>query len=676
MKIAISKLTTADLNAVDVLMKRNSGTLGFLTRETLREGFIKKGGALGAKTDNGQLVGYLLFYANNPNYFRIVQLCVLEDCRKQGIAKRLIEALKESVTTQKIIRLRCRRDFPANHIWPQLGFKALDEKEGRSKEGHRLTLWELTLALDEQLELFQAKISDEILDVIIDAQIFFHFKKPDSAETKPSRALLSDFLVDSLNFWITAELFNEIDRNEDPDQREKSRDRARRFLPVKPEPRSVANFEKILGQIFSNKSKRSSQESDVKHLAIAAASNVKIFITRDQAILRKAKKIADLTGLQVLSPAQLIIQIHELSERQSYTTERIAGLDLWQRLTSNDLAAFSYNSFLNHQERQRQFKGKLEPFLVNPNRYECQLLQSGEKKEVVAIRVLSRDSSKILTAPLVRLAHSANQLQFGRFLIADTVSRAISENMDMVKFNSLNLAPRLVTDLLEMGFTECKDSFVRFCFSRCLEHTEVLSAIDELCPESIDNYHNMSDYDLERHCSPLSLAVNQNHFLIPIKPSYAMSLVDIKQSSGDLFGGKTSVLIRWDHVYYRTKNRHRMLTPPARILWYVSGNQKQIVAVSHLDEVEIDTPKSLFKKFKKFGILDWNDIYKMCGGNIEKEIMALKFSHTFPFRKPILLNEMKTVFAEDGVGLWLQSPLKIPVEIFQKLFQLGYPDKS
>lgn len=674
MKIAISKLTTADFDAVDALMKRNSGTLGFLTREALLEGFIKKGGALGAKADNGQLVGYLLFYKDNPKYFRIVQLCVLEDCREQGIAKRLVEALKESVTTQKIVRLSCRRNFPANGIWPQLGFVAIGEKQGRSKEGHPLTLWCLTLALDEQLELFQERTSDETLDVIIDAQIFFHFDKPDNAETKPSKALLSDFLVDSLNLWITPELFNEIDRNDDPDQREKSRDRARRFLQINPEPRSVVNFEKILGQIFSTK--RPSQESDVKQLAMAAASNVKIFITRDQALLRKAKKITTLTGLQVLSPAQLIIQIHELSERQSYTPERIAGLDLWQRMTSNDLASFPYNSFLNLQERKGQFREKLEPFLVNPNRYECQLLQSGEEEEMIAIRVLSRDSSKILTAPLVRLAHSANQLRFGRFLIADTISRAISENMDMVKFNSLNLTPSLVTDLLEMGFTECKDSFVRFCFSRCLERTEVLSAIDKLCPESIDNYHNMSDYDLERHCSPLSLVVNQKHFLIPIVPSYAISLVDRKQSSGDLFGGKTSVLIRWDHVYYRAKNRHKMLAPPARILWYVSGNQKQIVAISHLDEVETGAPKNLFNKFKKSGILNWDKIYKMCDGDVSKEIMALKFSHTFPLRKPILLKKIKTVFAEDGVGLWIQSPSEIPVEIFQKLFQLGYPDKS
>lgn len=172
MQITISKLTSADLNAVDTLMKRNSRTLDFLTKKALLEGFLNKEGALGAKTDDGQLRGYLLYYAAYP-HFRIAQLCVSEDFRKKGIAKQLLEALKNSATTQKNVKLNCRRDFPANNIWPKLGFVALDEKPRRSREGHLLTLWRLPLAKDDQLSLFQANMSEETLDVIIDAQIFF-----------------------------------------------------------------------------------------------------------------------------------------------------------------------------------------------------------------------------------------------------------------------------------------------------------------------------------------------------------------------------------------------------------------------------------------------------------------------------------------------------------------------
>ena len=73
-----------------------------------------------------------------------------------------------------------------------------------------MTSWQLTLVPDVQLQIFQAKTSADALDIIIDAQIFFDFDEPDSDKAMPSKALLSDFLVDSLDLWITDELLNEI----------------------------------------------------------------------------------------------------------------------------------------------------------------------------------------------------------------------------------------------------------------------------------------------------------------------------------------------------------------------------------------------------------------------------------------------------------------------------------
>ena len=70
----------------------------------------------------------------------------------------------------------------------------------------------------------------------------------------------------------------------------------------------------------------------------------------------------------------------------------------------------------------------------------------------------------------------------------------------------------------------------------------------------------------------------------------------------------------------------------------------------------VDKPKRLFAKFKKYGILEWRDLYKMCGSDPEKEIMALSFPHTFPFRKPVSLQALRAVYQEEGVGLGLQSP--------------------
>ena len=671
MNITISKLPSADIHEVDELMKRNSKTLGFLPLKALCD-FFKREGVLGAKTSDGQLIGYLL-YAAYPDYYRITQLCVSEDLRNQNIAKQLVDALKETVTSQKIIRLSCRRDFPAHKMWPKLGFVPLDEKPGRSAAGHPLTHWCLTLAPDDQLSLFQAKTSAGGLDVVIDAQIFFDFDEAESDKTKPSKALFNDFSADALNLWITDELFVEIDRARNSSRRRKSRERAHSFPKKEYSPQAMEHFEEVLGKILPNNNPN--QKSDVRHLAKTAASDVDIFVTRDQNLLRKSKKISELTNLRVLSPTDLIIELHELSEKQSYVSKRVSGVGLkWERLASASLASLPLPSFLNHRETKGKFREKLDSLLVSPDHNECEILRSGD--DILAIRALTYDSDGILTVPLARVAHSADRLLFGRFLIANTIYKAMERNLGMVKFEASALTSSLVPDLLDIGFTRCSDGFVRFCFPCCLSHEGVLSAISDLCTESTNNYRGMSDIELERHCSPLSLASEQSYFLVPIKPGYAMSLIDSLQSADDLFGGKASVLLRWDHVYYRSKTRHNMLKSPARILWYESGVERRIVAVSHLDAVEIDTPKALFKKFKKFGILKWEDIFQMCKGDPLKEIMVLEFSHTFSFQKPISLDAMRTVYKEDGDHLTLQSPSRIPMERFQKLFRLGYPEQA
>ncbi|MDE0156902.1 MAG: GNAT family N-acetyltransferase [Gammaproteobacteria bacterium] len=675
MTISIRKLTIADLNAVDELMKRHSRTLGFLPREALRN-YLEKENTFGAKTNDGKLIGYLL-QAAHPDYFRIAQLCVAEEFNRKGIARQLIDELKNSATTQKDIRLRCRNDFPAHEMWPRLGFTAIDEQPGRSKDRLLLTLWRLTLAPDDQLGLFQAKTSDESLDVVIDAQIFFDFDEADSDKSRPSKALLSDFLVDDLRILRTDELLNEIAREKDSEQRKKSRKKAHEFQRIEYDPKQAEHFAGILETLLP--SNNPSQESDIKQLAQTAASEVKIFVTRDQKLLKKSEELADRISLQVVSPTELIIRLHELSEQQSYAPTRIFGFELrWQRISSEEVANFPYSVFLNQGERQGVFREKLGALLAKPDHHETECLQSKDRN--VAIRALTRETNKALNVPMLRMAQSIDDPQlFRRFAIADTIANAVEDNLDVVKIDPSTITPGLEADLLEMGFVKCNDNFVRFCFSRSLTRTEVLSEIQELFPALALRYQNMPDQELQRHCSPLDLKeAEQNHFLIPIRSGYAKSLFDRRQAAIDMFVQNPGVLLRWDNVYYRAKSNQHMLRAPARILWYESGTEAgQIVAVSCLDAVEIDTAKNLFRKFKKFGVLEWRDVFDICEGDPFKEIMVLKFSHTFLFRGPVSLNMMRTVSAKYGAAdLVPQSPRKLSTEIFLELFQLGYPEAA
>lgn len=92
--------------------------------------------------------------------------------------------------------------------------------------------------------------------------------------------------------------------------------------------------------------------------------------------------------------------------------------------------------------------------------------------------------------------------------------------------------------------------------------------------------------------------------------------------------------------------------------------------------MRIDTPKSLFRAFEKFGILDWRAIHNMCGGDISQHLMAIRFSHTFLFRKQISLEELRGIYSEHGKLLVLQSPSSIPTEIGSALIDRGYEVKS
>ena len=669
MNVTISQLSSVDLKPVDALMKRYSKTLGFLPTEALQS-YLIKGSVLGAKTEDGDLVGYLL-YADRINYFRITHLCVIEEHRGRGIARQLINELKNSASTQKSIKLNCRRDYPANAMWPKLGFVAIAEKPGRSRAGNILTIWQLTLAQDDQLGLFQGKTSTDALDIIIDAQIFFDFHESVSDKSMPAKVLLADFLVDSLDIWITDELLNEINRQQDDLKRRRSQNRAQNFPKIEYDPNLVEAYQKRLNDFLPQK--KDSQESDIRQLAKVAASNVKIFITRDGGLLKDSKKIHDMTGIEVVNPAQLIIQLHELAEGQSYVPNRIAGLNLrWERLMAKDLHDFPYISFQKNREKKGKLREVLESLIVQTNQSECELLRSDD--DIIAIRVLMNSSNKILNIPLARIATSVNRSLFGRFLIADTVSKAVERNIEIVKFDTSSLTPSLIPDLIEMGFIEQDNTFIRFCFSSSLSRAEALTVISELYPEFEGIYQAMSDIELERRCSPLVLdCVDQNYFLIPIQPHYAMGLIDREQSSNSLFGGNPQILLRWDNVYYRSKNRHKMLVAPARILWYVSG-KKEIIATSFLDDVVVDSAKELFRKFKKFGILEWRDIFKMCNEDPTRELMALKFSHTFLFRKSIPLNDLRDLYKKNCVGLSLRGPSKISPEIFHELFQKGFPN--
>ena len=666
----IARLSGDDLNRVDELGKPERGTLGFLPIGALSD-ILGRGWAKGAFSPSGELVGYLLF-AVYTDRFRITQLCVSRQYRNRGIARLLLDSLISEATTQKVIKLRCRRDFPAHQMWSKLGFVPLDERPGRSTAGHPLTLWCYRLASDDDLGLWRAEASDEVIDVAIDAQIFFDFDAPETHNSNISKGLLNDFLVDSLTLWITDEMFVEIDRNSDENVRKNSRERAHGFARLDYSPIQFEAYKTALQSVLPYNTE--SQKSDIHHLSKTAASQVSVFITKDERILNHSEQIAEKCGLRVLHPVALISSLHEEYSTQAYTPDRVSGCNLlWRPMREADTNDVVGAAFRNQGEKKGTLRESVRSYLASPVRYKSEVLFSDG--EIVSFRVIDLNTQGELKVPMARVRRGQNSDLFGSFISADTVSVSLNSGRIVCSVNKTGLSDSIPAQLLKMGFVSNGDSYYR-CPIPSVSSTEaalnhILSIYSQISPilETLDST------TFEKTCAPLISNQNTPCYLVPIKPAFAMGLIDHKQASGDLFGGNPNVLLRWDNVYYRTKTRHKMLQAPARIFWYASRNIGKVIAISHLDHIDSGLPKDLFRKYERYGILEWRNIYEICKKDVNREIMALKFSLTFMFKHRVSLSELNSILKEEEISASLQSPIKLTHDAAKKIFEKGFPSE-
>ena len=116
---------------------------------------------------------------------------------------------------------------------------------------------------------------------------------------------------------------------------------------------------------------------------------------------------------------------------------------------------------------------------------------------------------------------------------------------------------------------------------------------------------------------------------------------------------------------------------PGRILWYVSKsrtgkNSSHIVgairACSHIDEIVIGKPKELHKRFRRLGVYSFQDVMETAKNDLDKNIMAVKFSDTELFTNPIKLADINKIL---GRRISVQSSSKIKSEEFKMLYNVG-----
>lgn len=119
------------LETVRKLWRANSKTLGNFPKGAFEEHAARRQ-ILVALDSEGNCVGYLL-YRCSRDWFAIAHLCIDPDCRGKGVAKQIVEHLKQITTSSRGIKLKCRRDYNLQGMWSSFGFIPTLDVEAKAK---------------------------------------------------------------------------------------------------------------------------------------------------------------------------------------------------------------------------------------------------------------------------------------------------------------------------------------------------------------------------------------------------------------------------------------------------------------------------------------------------------------------------------------------------------------
>jgi len=673
------------LDSVKVLWRKHADTLGFFPDGAFEEYAAKKQIVV-AVDNSGAFLGYLLFRITpSRNDASIVHLCVDPNKQRQGIAALLVKELIQQTKILRGISLRCRRDFQASKLWPALGFIPVSERAGKSSIGSILTHWWYGHNHSDLVSLAQEQELEQKLKVVIDANVFFDLRKKSNEE---SMALDADWLEDSIAICITDEMLNEINRSPSGQERIESRNFASQFPTLPFIQDDFDNINALLGKYYpANPTDR--DKSDFAHLAKAISAHAEFFVTRDDAVLNSGDKLYDEFSISVLRPSDLIIEIDSLSRKREYQPARLAGTLYEISKVQSKQESLLIKTFQNQSdgEKRTNLKDQLRRLLSSPHDTECLVAWTHEKKPVGLIAYNCGDADTLDVSLLRAIPTHPLYASIIRFLISLIVKKALSKQCQIIQVSDLHLDGKTKEALVEDHFVLTNTIWLKLSLPFHSEKSVALTRLGEL---------GMSHPHLERRCKdfqdifsdpiasndptiiwkiedalwPIKITdSNIPCFIVPIQPQWALHLFDEHLANRDFFGAKIDLGLNREGVYYRAKANSSGLSAPARILWYVSQNNRHpesgcVRAHSRLDEVLLGTPKLLYRKFQRLGIYNWKDVFAKANNNLDNPIMALRFCKTEMLDNPYPWNKVTQLLAEAGIKTQLQSPSRIPANIF------------
>jgi ribosomal protein S18 acetylase RimI-like enzyme len=640
------------LAEVLAIHKSNRRVLGFLPDEGFRD--RARQGTLLAAVDGGTVAGYVL-YDLPGDTVKIVHLCVAGTRRRSGVARALIEHLDVLHPDRRCLQLACRRDFPADALWPKLGFSPVSERTGRSRAQHPLTIWQRS---HDHVDLFTL-IDERRAIAAIDCNVFKDLTTTRS-QGRTSRHLRDDWVSELIELRVTEELFHEINRCEDRELRERMQRDASAFGRL---PSAKGAWRALVPSVAELAP--SAGEADHRQVARAIAANARYFVTRDGELLKATQSVQERLGMLVTRPEDLILHLDRLRysggyEPQALQATSISRIDI-DRLEQTDLVA----AFLNYGagERASRLQELLRPALAAPRDHGfhvfCDadgrllgvliLAASREHLEVKLMRVST--GGKLAGAVARQLAflprREAAERRLGRVLVTDPAP------------------PEAVSEALRDEF------YIQDGKEWACEVRRGLVEVARSTDDEADGVAQVADAE-RRHWPQKLIGGALPTFMLSIHPTYAAQLFESSLAEGTLFGRDLTLGLSREHVYYRGCGWDGGLRVPARLLWYVKGSKQTgdgyLAAASTLLEVTKGRPRSLHQRFARFGVWSRQEVERAAGK--KAHVMALRFADTELLERRVELRELREIYASAGLQFEApQSPRRVPEHMFCLLYK-------
>lgn len=650
------------------LGRKHSNTLGFFPEGAFQD-HAARGHLLAASANGTELAGYCAFRISRGRLM-IAHLCVDEAWRGNGVARLLFDGVKAHAQARDLngIGLHCRRDYPASDLWPKLGFVPIRSKPGRGVDGTELTYWWHDL---HAADLFTAiDAVDKRLRVVVDCNVFRDLHDTSEERNKEAPYLAADWVAAQIELCSVGELQVELNRIALPAPREALLRHAQRYRSLAYDAaRSEAVFAE-LKVLLGHSSPSSKQASDMRHVAMSAAADADVFLTRDEELLGRAPEIAERYGLQVMRPVELISRLNEAEQAALYQPSRFASTDIQKiRPKPEDAQVLAEALHVpSQQETRDQFAAKLRALLCDVQSTVIAAIAEGMPLFLVAHRQV-QGRREILALRCTRTALATTALRHALLLATTEVA---GSGRGIIVVSEKFLSDEVQSILHELGFRIGVEGWEKIT----LRALGDVSAISQML---VEGGHpplpqNATAKEIEAQYWPVKIiGADVDTWAVPIRSTWATALFETSFADEQLFRPKRELILSRENVYYSAAIQSGMEGATGRLLWYVStkdphqAGAKTIRACSRLLEVRRGPAKSVFNAFRRLGVYEWEQIREMVEGDPMREILALRFADTELFERPFPGEQAKAL----GIRNNFTSPVKVPESAFTAIYRHG-----